>query len=47
MKKMETIVAVFWMMAFVFLWRAVLPVAGMMEVSLVVSDKINHSMYGS
>ena len=35
----------FWVMAFILLWLVVLPVAGLVEISLVVSDKIDHTMH--
>jgi hypothetical protein len=42
---MTAIVEAFWVMAFVLLWIVVLPVAGVVEVGLVVSDKIDHTVH--
>ena len=42
---MKTIVETFWVMAFVLLWLVALPVAGLVEIGLVVSDKIDHTMH--
>jgi len=42
---MKAIVEAFWVMAFVLLWMVVLSVAGLVEVGLVVSDKVEHAMH--
>ena len=37
---MKAIVEALWVMAFVLLWVVVLPVAGLLEISVIVSDRI-------
>jgi uncharacterized membrane protein SpoIIM required for sporulation len=40
-KKMKAIVETFWVMAFVLFWVVVLPVAGLVEVGIMMSDKVD------
>ena len=42
---MKAVVEAFWVMAFVLLWMLVLPLAGLVEVGVVVSDKIDHAVH--
>lgn len=37
---MEAILETVWVMAFVLFWLLVLPVAGLVEVGLLMSDKV-------
>jgi hypothetical protein len=42
---MKAVVEAFWVIAFVLLWMLVLPLAGLVEVGVVVSDKIDHAVH--
>jgi len=37
---MKEIVEAWWVMAFAFFWVVVLPVAGLVEIGILVSDRI-------
>ena len=38
---MKTIVETLWVMAFVLFWMVVLPVAGLVEIGIAMSDKVD------
>jgi hypothetical protein len=38
---MKAIVEALWVMAFVLFWMVVLPVAGLVEIGIAISDKVD------
>jgi hypothetical protein len=40
-RKMKAIVEAWWVMAFALFWVVVLPVAGLVEIGILVSDRID------